>query len=126
MRANKPLGRTVCWPSGRCHLRAEEKVGHRGRHRPREKIGSHHGKDDGECERREEVVGDALKKENRHEDDANAERGDESGNRDLVRAIQDRLDHALAEAHVPVDIFNRHRGIIHQECRRQGPVPPGS
>ena len=99
-----------------------EHVHHQRRHqRPGEEIGREHGKNDRLCQRNEEIAGNAAKQEERHEDDADAERRDERGNGDLLCAIQNRLlDIGLVSFFEDaVDVFDLDRGVVDQNADRQ-------
>lgn len=73
-------------------LATEEKVDERWDDGTGEKIGREHREDDGHRERAEEIFRSALEKEDRDEDDANAQRGYEGGHRDLLGAVEDGLE----------------------------------
>ena len=47
------------------------------------------------------------------------ERGDECRDRDLLRAVEDRLLERLALLEMLVDVLDRHRGVVHQNADRQ-------
>ena len=49
-------------------------------------------------------------------DDADAERADKGRQRDFLRAIEDRLDQRLAHGHLPMDVFDLHRGVVHEDA----------
>ena len=61
----------------------------------------------------------AGQKEHGHKHDADAQRGNERRHRDLLRAVQNGLHRFFAHRQVAIDVFNFHRGVIHQNAHRQ-------
>jgi hypothetical protein len=61
-----------------------------------------------------------MQRKHGHKSRADTQKRDEGGLHNLVGAIQDRGGDVLAMLQVPVDIFDRHRGIVHQNADRQG------
>ena len=70
-------------------------------------------------QRREQVLGGAGQEDDGHEHDADAERGDEGGDGDLLRAVQNRAQQRLALAQVAVDVLDLDGGVVHQDADRQ-------
>ncbi len=68
---------------------------------------------------------DAGKKEHGHEDDADAERGDERGNGDLLRAVENGLHGFLAHGQVAIDVFDFDGGIVHEDADGEGQAAEG-
>ena len=85
-----------------------------------------HGEDHRQGHRPEQVPGDALQQEHRHEHDADAQQRDERRADDLRGAVEDRSLHRLALFQVPVDVFDGHRGVVHQNPHRQRQPAEGS
>ena len=79
-------------------------------------VGSQHRKTHGLCQRHEQIPCDARKKKHGNEDDANAERGDERGHGNLLRAVENGLHGVLAHGQVAIDVLDFHRGIIHEDA----------
>ena len=55
----------------------------------------------------------------RHEHDADAQRGDERRHGDLARAVQNRAHTALPMREVAMNVFDLHRGVVHQNADRE-------
>ena len=72
-------------------LRLEQVHRQRRNERPREDVRGHHGKHHRLGQRDKEVARDAGKQEHRHEDDADAKRGDKGGHGDLARAVENAV-----------------------------------
>ena len=91
--------------------RKHERAGHREHHR----FGHRH----------EQEARYALQEEHRHENDADAQQRDECRGDDLVRTVHDGGLDILALFEMPVDVFNRHRGIVDQNPDRQREAAEG-
>ncbi len=81
-----------------------------------EDVGREHGEDNGFGERNEEVASYAAEKEHGHEDDADAERGDESGNGDLGGAIENGFALCVALFEVAFDVFDGDSGVVDEDA----------
>ena len=69
--------------------------------------------------RHEQEFGHTGKEKHGNEYDANAQRGDERGHSNLLRAVENRLDRFLAHGQVAIDVFDFHRRVIHQDADGQ-------
>ena len=99
----------------------EQVFGH-GRHqRPRQQVGRQHGEHHSLRQRHEQVAGHSGQEEHGHEHDADGQRGNKGGHRNLLGAIQNRFLNFLSFGNVPVDVLNLDRRIVHQDadCERQ-------
>ncbi len=91
MQARKCM-RPVVGPRGLLLALPLEGVSDERRHeRPRNHIRRKHREHDGHCQRREQRTGDATEKEDRHEDDADRQRGHQRRHRDLPCSLENRL-----------------------------------
>ena len=70
---------------------------HRRNQRARDEVRGHHREDDRLGERGEQELGGAGDEEDRHENDTDRERRNESGKRNLLRAVQNRLTNRLLQ-----------------------------
>jgi hypothetical protein len=68
----------------------------------------------------EEITGHSRKQEHRDEHDADAKRRDEGRHGNLAGALENRLVKIEPLFEIPVDVFNRHRGVIDQDADGQG------
>ena len=94
---------------------------HHGRHeRAGEEIGGQHGEDDRQGQRREQVGGRTGQEHDRHEDDADAQRGDEGRRGDLGRPVQDRPPQRLLHGDVAVDVLHLDGRVVHEDAHGQG------
>ena len=94
-----------------------EQVAHHGRDDGAgEQVAREHREDDGLGERREEVLRDARDEHDRDEHDADAERRDEGRGRDLLRAVEDRLDHRLSHREVAVRVLDLDRRVVDEDA----------
>src|SRR5208282_570981 len=96
-------------------FRTQQVHRHRRHDGARPHVRSEHGKADGFGERHEEIFGDAGKKEHGDEYDADAQCGNESGNGDLLSAVEDGLDGFFAKRELTIDVFDFDGGIIHED-----------
>ena len=64
----------------------------------------------------EERLGRAGDEDDRHEDDADAERGDERRRRDLRRAVEDGAHDRLLLRHVAVDVLDLDRRVVDEDA----------
>ena len=78
-----------------------------------------HGEHHGQRQRREQVARRAAEEDDGHEHDADAERGNEGGDGDLRRAIEDGFDDGLALAHVAMNVFDFDGGVVDQDADGQ-------
>ena len=93
---------------------------HQGRHeRSRNDVAGEHREHHGFGQRHKQITRHTREKKHRHEHDANTQRRDERRQRDFLRAGQNGFFERLARRHVVMDIFNRHRRIVHQDADRQ-------
>ena len=97
----------------------QQKHHHGGHQRSRQQIRSQHGKDHGLRQRHEQEARDPTQEKHRNEYDADAERGNECGHGDLLRAVQNGLAQLLSEQPVALDVLDLHGGIVHQDSHRQ-------
>ena len=67
----------------------------------------------------------ASQEEHRNENDADANSRDECGQGDFLRAIENGLFERFADGHLAMDVFNFHRGVIHQNADGQSESPQG-
>ena len=100
-------------------MRLQQVCRHGGNQGARQAERGDHREHHGFRHRNEQVVRDAGQEEHRDENDADAQQRNESGRYDLVRAIHDRGANLLPFFKVPVDVFDRHRGVVHQNTHRQ-------
>ena len=100
-------------------MHLEQVHGHRRHQGPREHVGSEHGEDHCFRERNEQEPRDAAEEEHRHEDDTDAKRGDQGRDRNLRRALKDRMAKRLAFFEKTLDVFDGDGGIVHQDSDRQ-------
>ncbi len=104
------------------HLDIAIKPHDQSRHeRPRNDITRKHREHDGFRQRHKQITRDAGEKKHRHEHDANAQRRDERGQCDFLRAFQNSIFQWFAIRHVVMNIFNRHGRVVHEnsdcECK---------
>ena len=90
-----------------------------GHERAREEVRRQHREDDRQRERREQILRRAGEEHDRHEDDADAQRRDERGHGDLLRAVEDRPLRRLALCQVAVDVLDLDRGVVDQDADRE-------
>ncbi len=91
----------------------------RGHERPRKDVAGEHGKHHGFRQRHEQITRHAGQKKHGHEHDANAQRRDKRRQCDFLRADENRIFQLFAGRHVAMDVFNRHRRVVHQNADRQ-------
>jgi len=60
-----------------------------------------------------------VRKEHRHEHDADAEQRDEGRCHDLMGAVHDRLLDRLALLEVVIDVFDRHGSVVNEDADRK-------
>ncbi len=82
----------------------------------RKQITGQHGEAHRLRQRHKQKFSHARQEEHGHEHNADAERGDQSGHGDLLRAVKNGLPHLLAHGKIAFDVFDFHRGIIHQNA----------
>ena len=92
---------------------------HRRHQRARQQIRRQDREDDRERHRDEQELHDAAEERHRHEHDADGERGDEGGHRDLLGPVEDRLAQWRAEAEVAVDVLDLHGRVVDEDPDRQ-------
>ena len=90
-----------------------------------EKIRGQHGEDDGFSKRHKKKFRDTCEKKHGQEHNADAERRNKSGDRDLGRAIENGALDLLALGEVALDVLNLHRGVVHQNADGKGESPEG-
>ena len=88
----------------------------RGDQRERVDIGGDHGEYDGFRKRHEEITGDAGEEEHRQKNDADAERGDQGGNRDLGGALEDGMAQGLALFQIALNVFDGDGGVVDEDA----------
>ena len=103
----------------------EQVFGHGGHQRPREQIAGEHGEDHGFGHGNEEESRHAAQEEHGHEDNADGQGGNQSGNGNLRRAVEDGLLQLFAGLKVAVDVFNGNCGVIHQDADGQSHASQG-
>src|ERR1700722_3980192 len=72
-----------------------------------------HREDNGERHRGEEILGWSGEEHNGNKNNADCQGGNERGRRDFGSADEYRVSQRFI-AHVPVDVLDRHRCVIHQ------------
>ena len=87
----------------------------RGHQRSREHVRSQHREHHRFRQRHEQELRHAGQKKHRHEHDADAKSGNERRHGDLLRAIQNGADGFFALRQIAVDVFDFHRGVVHQD-----------
>ena len=97
-------------------LGGEQVVHHRGHHGAREEVAGEHREHDGERERHEEIPGDAANEDDRHEDDADAQRRDERGRGDLLCAVENGAGDRLPHGEVAVRVLDLDGRVVHQDA----------
>ena len=115
----KPGGRRGALVRVTLCLAGHEVVHHRRHQGPREEVRGQHREDDRHGQRDEEELGGSADEHHRNEDDADAERGDEGGRGDLAGAIEDGPNDGFLLRHVPVDVLDLHRRVVHEDPDRQ-------
>src|SRR5579859_2420399 len=88
-------------------------------------VGGEHGEDDGFGQGHKKKLRHARQEKHGHEDDADANRGDEGGNGDLSGAVEDRLLHFLALSQIALDVFNFDSSVVHQDSDGEGETTQG-
>ena len=101
------------------HMAAEKIHDQRRHQRAADEVAGEHGEDHRLGQRQEEITRHAGQKKHRHEDDADAQRGDESRHRNLLRAVENRRPQFLPEREIAMDVFDLDRGVIHEDADRQ-------
>jgi len=91
-------------------------VHHGGQQRAGEEVAGHHGEGDGFCERGEEEFCGTGEHHDRHEHDADGERGDEGRRGDLLRGVQDGLGERKAFGHVAMRVFDFDGGVVDEDA----------
>ena len=87
--------------------------------RARQEVRREHGEDDRHRQGNEERLRGARDESDRHEDDADAQRGHEGRRRDLARAVEDRLDQRLAQAALALEVLDLDRRVVHEDADRE-------
>ncbi len=90
-----------------------------------EQIGRQHSEADGFRQGHKEKPGDSGKQEHRHKHDANTQRRDESGHGNLLRAVENRLLHFLAQGEVALDVFDFHGGVVDENSDGESQTSEG-
>jgi len=98
----------------------EQVLGHGGNDGSGEQVAGEHGEDDGFSEGHEEVARDPAEEEHGHEDDADGEGGNESGDGDLGGAVEDGLLDFLAGFEIAVDVFDFNGGVVDEDADGEG------
>ena len=107
------------WPGGAMLVAAHDVHDQRGDEGSREQVAGQHGEADGLGQRHEQEARHAGEEEHGHEDDADAERGNEGGHGDLLRAVENGLPHLLAHGKIALDVFDLDGGVVHQDADGQ-------
>ena len=95
-------------------------VHHQRRHkRSREEVRSEQSEDDRFGQRHEEITRDSGQEKHRHEHDADRQRGHQRRDRDLLRAIENRLVQLLFHRHLPLDVFDGDGRVIHEDANSE-------
>ena len=92
---------------------------HGGHQSSRQEVGHHHREGHRQRQGREQEFRRAGQQQHRHEHDADGQRGNERGQRDLLGAIENGARQRLRHPHVAVDVFDFDRGVVHQDADRQ-------
>ena len=88
----------------------------RGDEGSREQVAGQHGEADRLGQRDKEKLCNAREEEHGHEDDADAEGGNECGDGDLLSAIENCLAHFFAHGEVALDVFDLDSGIVDEDA----------
>jgi hypothetical protein len=104
---------------GMRRMLAQQVVRHRRHERAREDERARHGGHHRLGHRHEQEPRHALQEEHRHEHDADAQQRDEGRRHDLGGAVHDGGLDLLALLEVPVDVLDRHRGVVDQNADRK-------
>ena len=100
-------------------MAAQQILGHGRDQRPREQIGGEHGEHHRFRQRNEQVARHAGEEEHGQKHDADGKGGNKCRDRDLLRAIQNRLLNLFAFGDIPVDVLNFDGGVVHQNADRE-------
>src|ERR1017187_8519623 len=100
-------------------LGAEHVVHHGGDQGARKKIRCQHGENHGHGKRCEQVPGGARQQQHGHEQDADGERGDESGSGNLLCAVENGAHQRLTHGHIAMRVLDFHGGVVHQDADGQ-------
>ena len=100
-------------------VRLQQILGHRRHQRARQQERPGHREHHRFGHRHEQIARDALQEEHRHEHDADAQQRDEGRRHDLVGTVEDRWLDLLALLQMPIDVFDRHRGVVDQDADRE-------
>src|SRR5271154_1019928 len=119
LKASLEAAQKALWRFGAMLVAAHDVHDQGGDQRPGEQIARQHGEAYSLRQRHEQELGHARQEEHGHENDTDTERGDESRHGDLLRAVKDSLLHFLAHGKVALDVFDFHRGVIHQDAHGQ-------
>ncbi|MNL40077.1 hypothetical protein D3C87_1623990 [compost metagenome] len=107
------------------HMGFEQVVGHGRYQGPRQDERSDHGEDHRQGHRHEQETRHPFEEEHRHEHNADTQQRDERRGHDLRGAVHDRVLDGFALFQVPIDVFDGHRGIVHQDPDGQRQPPQG-
>ncbi len=103
----------------RLRRRAQEPAAEHRRERQRDEAGDQDRHADGHGELVEQPPDDAAHEQHRDEHRRQRERHRDDGEADLARAVQRRLEDALAHLHVPDDVLEHDDGVVHHEADRE-------
>ena len=87
--------------------------------RTRKNVRRQHGEHHRLRQRHKQVPRHAAQEEHRQKHDADTKRRHQRRHRDLRRALEDRLMQPTALFQIALDVFDRHRRIVHQDADRQ-------
>src|SRR5579872_24175 len=87
--------------------------------RPRQKVRSQHGKHDRFRQRYKEKPRHAGQKKHGHEHDADGQRRNKGWNRDLLRAVENRVFNFFPLRQVAIDVLDFNGGVVDQNADRQ-------
>ena len=93
--------------------------------RARENVTGQHGEDHRLGQRDKQIAGHSRQEKHRHEDNADAKRRNKGRQRDFLRAVENGLLERFPRRHVPMNVFDRHGGIIDQNTDRQSQAAEG-
>ena len=111
--------------SGLLFLAPQQILGHGRNDGSRKEIRGQHGEHYRLGERHKQVSRHAGKQEHRSKHNADRERGDECGCRDLRRTVENDFVHVLLGLclAIAIDVLDLDRGVVHQNADRQSEPP---
>ena len=106
-----------------CCMGLEQIVGHGGHQGPGQKERKRHGKHHRFCHGHKQEPRNPVQKEHGYKHNTNTQQRDKGWCDDLCRTVQDGSLHIFTLLKVPVDVFNGHGGIVHQNTNSQCQAP---